>query len=66
MSIYKACRCCPRTYTAATWLALPFVGIQDAGEFGRLVLRNCVCGSTLAVEQRIDARRIAERMVESC
>ena len=40
----KRCACCHRTYTAEQFAALPLVGVQ----FG-LTLRNCPCGSTLAM-----------------
>ncbi|MDX6480338.1 MAG: hypothetical protein QOG85_848 [Gaiellaceae bacterium] len=50
--VEKRCRCGAR-YDAAGWLALPYLGVQqlDAGE-PRLELRNCTCGSTLAIELR--------------
>jgi len=55
----KVCSCCQRSYTRATWNALPFVGVQafdyepDDPEQTRsemLETRNCEgCGSTLAL-----------------
>jgi hypothetical protein len=44
-------RCaCGIVHSGAAWLALPFVGMQDGGpDFGPLELRNCRCGSTLAL-----------------
>lgn len=48
--IVKSCACCGRTFTASSWLSLKYVGQQDDGEGGWLNLRNCPCGSTLAVE----------------
>lgn len=48
--VVKTCPCCGRSFTAAGWLALRYVGQQDDGEGGWLTLRNCRCGSTLAVE----------------
>lgn len=48
-SFPKACHCCKRVHeTAAQWSALPLVGHLDDGE-ELLALRNCVCGSTLAI-----------------
>lgn len=42
-------RCgCGREHDAAAWRALPFVGVQDDVDC-RFELRNCVCGSTIAV-----------------
>jgi hypothetical protein len=35
---------------AARWVELRFVGIQTFGAREALELRNCTCGSTLAVE----------------
>lgn len=47
----KQCGCCPRSYTPETWILLPLVGAKafDVGE-PVLEYRNCVCGSTLAIE----------------
>lgn len=39
-----------RSYTAAEWAALPLIGFQDFGDGEPLELRNCACGSTLAIE----------------
>lgn len=44
----KECRCCGRVHGARQWRLLPYVGIQHFGE-EQLELRNCVCGSTLAI-----------------
>jgi hypothetical protein len=42
-------RCgCGREYDAASWRDLPFVGHQDDG-VESIELRNCPCGSTIAV-----------------
>ena len=42
-------RCdCDREYDARSWSDLPLVGYQDDG-VEHLELRNCSCGSTLAV-----------------
>lgn len=50
----KTCACCGRTYTLAQWLATPSLGVCDEHMWGgfrfRLDVRNCVCGSTMAVE----------------
>jgi hypothetical protein len=46
-----ACRCCEVAISAARWSEMPFVGIQFGEEDDpALELRNCVCGSTLAIE----------------
>lgn len=46
---------CGRSHTDAAWRALPWVGWQDDGAGGRLALRNCHCGSTLARETTLPA-----------
>ena len=46
----KTCNCCRRDYTESTWSRLDRVGLMSDGEGGCLSLRNCVCGSTLAIE----------------
>jgi hypothetical protein len=46
---FKACRCCGREYSLSPWRELAYVGIQDDG-VEALELRNCACGSTLAIE----------------
>lgn len=47
---------CGKSYNAATWAALKFVGWyeteNDDGLAYFLELRNCSCGSTLAVDQQ--------------
>ncbi len=43
----KSCAC-GQTYTGPRWKGLVFVGYM-AGDGGDLELRNCDCGSTLAV-----------------
>lgn len=43
----KVCSC-GREHDAAAWKALPYVGVQDDVDC-RFELRNCVCGSTIAV-----------------
>jgi hypothetical protein len=46
----KQCKCCGISYDAAGWLSLPRVGVQRGDvEQPSLELRNCSCGSTLAV-----------------
>lgn len=43
-------RCaCGRVHDPAAWAALPLVGIQDPEEPDAIELRNCPCGSTIAV-----------------
>lgn len=49
----KHCNCCRTTYTPKTWATLPYVGRMD-----ELELRNCACGSTLAI---VTARSIESR-----
>lgn len=44
----KVCGC-GRAHDAASWSALPLCGVQDDGEAEPYELRNCPCGSTLAV-----------------
>lgn len=48
----KTCRACRRTWTPESWRALKYVGIQRIDLEGEpdLELRNCTCGSTLAIE----------------
>lgn len=43
----KVCAC-GRAYSPAEWCALPFVGIMR-DDVETLELRNCTCGSTLAI-----------------
>ncbi len=43
--IIKTCGC-GRAFTAAAWARLPYVGIMA----GCLEMRNCLCGSTIAVK----------------
>lgn len=40
----KSCKCCGATYTREKFAALPYVGKMED-----LTLRNCACGSTLAL-----------------
>lgn len=44
----KNCRC-GKAWTREAWRELALVGYADGGEDGELELRNCHCGSTLAV-----------------
>lgn len=46
---YKACAC-GADHTLAEWLRLPVVGRQCWPGEPVLEMRNCACGSTLAVE----------------
>ena len=46
---FKVCPC-GRRYTRREWDALEWVGVQEADETKVLHLRNCTCGSTMAVE----------------
>lgn len=56
----KTCGCCGIAYTSATWELLELVGYQE-DEVERLELRNCRCGSTLAIaiERDEDERSVA-------
>lgn len=47
----KACSRCRRTYDRKTWRALRFVSVWDylPGEEAPIELRNCRCGTTLAI-----------------
>jgi hypothetical protein len=48
---FKRCTCCDRPYTEHGWKLLPKIGMhRDWVE--ELELRNCPCGSTLAVVKR--------------
>lgn len=55
----KICTKCSTPYDAESWAALPYVGEQvfpEADEYGdaeRIELRNCPCGSTLAVVEAL-------------
>jgi hypothetical protein len=42
----RCCTCCRQT---VLWDDLPLLGYMDAGDGGSLELRNCTCGSTLAL-----------------
>ena len=42
---------CGLSHDAAAWRALPFVGFM-LDEAETIELRNCACGSTLAIEVR--------------
>jgi len=56
MSPIKVCPCCVRAFTAADWARLPLLGdmlSEDETGTYRLELRNCSCGSTLAVEEKL-------------
>ena len=45
----KLCTCCNTVHDSASWATLAPVGTQDCG-FSFLDLRNCTCGTTLALE----------------
>lgn len=53
---YKQCGC-GRTFTRAEWLALPLI----CANWERLEMRDCSCGSTIAV--RVSERPAAPREV---
>ncbi len=50
----KVCPCCGTSYSFSGWLALADRGRQEPD----LELRDCPCGSTLAVAIEPDGRRI--------
>lgn len=52
MSMIKQCGC-GRSFTEETWRALDYCGRMDLGEEDEpaLELRNCPCGSTLAIRE---------------
>jgi Protein of unknown function (DUF5661) len=59
----KQCRSCGRTHSDAQWAKLPLVGHQvigpypdDPGEV--LELKNCQCGSTLAIQEPFTAAEL--------
>jgi len=45
--IVKRCNCCGQQYTETTWRGLHYVGLWELDQ--PLELRNCTCGSTLAL-----------------
>lgn len=53
--IVKRCASCDATYTASSWVVLHYVGVSELhrteldDDGPPLELRNCSCGSTLAV-----------------
>lgn len=54
----KRCKCCGRTFhDLIDWDAIDHVGVQDFGDGDRFELRNCACGSTLAVPLAADGSR---------
>jgi hypothetical protein len=48
----KLCTRCNTVHDTRSWESLKLVGPQDFG-FSVLELRNCTCGTTLAVEMRL-------------
>lgn len=46
----KTCRC-GASWSVDAWATLALVGYADGAEDGELELRNCRCGSTLAVKR---------------
>ena len=61
---FKHCAC-GATYTAAAWLALDRVGRMADGLGGHLSLRNCGCGSTLAVDEDVEAQEMAGARIDA-
>lgn len=58
----KTCAC-GRSYSRETWARLPLVGEMPDGDGGTLILRDCVCRSTIAVDAKdlIDSHEITPR-----
>jgi hypothetical protein len=50
--VVKRCSSCERVFTLTQWGALKSLGIQsfEDDDIPPLELRNCMCGTTLAVE----------------
>ena len=46
--IIKECSCCGMEFDFKNWQELEFVGVQVLDN-GHLVLRNCLCGSTISI-----------------
>lgn len=59
LATFKACAC-GLTHSEPAWLKLPLVGHCDDGDGGVLEMRNCACGSTIAVV--CDAFPVADTM----
>lgn len=50
MAPFKTCSCCRRAISREEWNRLHYVGfLGGVGADDRLELRNCACGSTLAI-----------------
>lgn len=49
-SVVKVCACCGRRHDAMSWARLEFVGHQDDGDGGWLILKNCPCNSTISLQ----------------
>lgn len=47
--IVKTCRACGTSFDAAAWAALEYKGVQNFDDLEPLELRNCRCGSTIAL-----------------
>lgn len=45
----KSCKC-GLAFDESAWRALPLTGTMSDGDGGELELRNCHCGSTIAIE----------------
>lgn len=53
---YKRCPCCGREHSREDFAALPLVGEQRSEDDEARYLttmRNCACGSTIAVEEKL-------------
>lgn len=55
-TVFKTCSSCQRDFTTAQWADLKQIGVQrfDDPEIAPLDLRNCPCGTTLALEIKGD------------
>lgn len=51
---FKVCRTCHREYSQEQWDELPLLGRQMTEDREFLELRNCACGSTMAIEVEAD------------
>ncbi len=59
MPPFKTCTCCGQSFTRANWQTLKLIGHQ-VDEDEDLEMRDCLCGSTLAVVVEDFARDEAE------
>ena len=48
--VVRVCSMCGTRHTYSTWAKLRFLGYQDDGNGECIELRNCTCGSTIAID----------------